>query len=374
MKKASTFSLNNQLFNSKTVNEFVWRVEQAYPALDASAFQEKILAWFPERALKERIERMAVCLHDYLPDGFAQASQIILNALPKPLNPSLTDNDFGKFHVAPFATYVELYGLEDRERSRELLKQITMRFSIEFSVRAFINKHPDWMLEQFTKLATSPNYHQRRLVSEWSRPLLPRASRIPRTYEQTLPLLDLLYTDPTRYVTRSVANHLNDISKNNPDIVIQTLKRRTEEGKQTPTELERMKRHALRTLLKQWDPQALNMMWYTDPSHIQVHDIHASSTVRIGDAFELSWTLLSTQWVLWTLLVTYSIGYLKKLWTRNETVYKIFTGAIDEDSYQFTKRQPMRLMTTRALYPWLHTWSISVNGIVTDEGEFELVE
>lgn len=154
-------------------------------------------------------------------------------------------------------------------------------------MRTFINTFPGESYHKFEKLLMSDNYNKRRLVSEWSRIILPRAANIFRTPEQVIALLDHLYADSTRYVTRSVANNLNGLSKIDPTLVLETIQKREEEWKQDPQEFLWIKKHALRTLLKQLHPQAFAEFGYHDPSHLRVAKLKYTKQVTIGDTFKI---------------------------------------------------------------------------------------
>jgi len=105
--------------------------------------------------------------------------------------------------------------------------------------------------------ALDNNYHVRRLATEGIRPMLPCSVRVKLPLPEIISVLDLLHADPTRYVTRAVANNLNDISKLESDLVYACLQRRHDLRSQTPAELDWMTPHALRTLNKIYAPKAL---------------------------------------------------------------------------------------------------------------------
>ncbi|MBK9613686.1 hypothetical protein [Candidatus Amarobacter glycogenicus] len=66
--------------------------------------------------------------------------------------------------------------------------------------------------------------------------------------------------DPAETVRRSVANHLNDITKDNPDLVLHTLQR-WNDG-QPSVETVWITRHALRSLVKAGHPEALALQGF----------------------------------------------------------------------------------------------------------------
>ena len=108
---------------------------------------------------------------------------------------------------------------------------------MESSIRAFLNKHPVETMQRVRSWATHESYHVRRVASEGTRPRLPWGHNVGLTTDDTLPILDMLYADKTRFVTRSVANQLNDITKKHPDAVIERLDQWQAAGKQSQKEL-----------------------------------------------------------------------------------------------------------------------------------------
>lgn len=75
----------------------------------------------------------------------------------------------------------------------------------------------------------------RRLSSEGCRPRLPWAMALPNLKKDPtpiIPILENLKNDPARFVRLSVANNLNDIAKDNPEIVIDLAKKWKGESKE----------------------------------------------------------------------------------------------------------------------------------------------
>ena len=233
------FSLKDELFNASKVEKIALELESVYAEFETESFVQDVVAKFPELELKERIYHIRDMFKKYLPDDYVEATTILLNALPPELDNSKTDDDFGDFIYAPYSEYVTTYGCCDAhlDFSLEALKEMTKRFSVEYAIRDFINHYPDETLAMLEACAMSENYHQRRLASEGLRPKLPWAKKL--TIDHTLPLrhLECLYADNTRYVTRSVANHLNDIAKIDAPLVVETLKRWNATGKQDTKEM-----------------------------------------------------------------------------------------------------------------------------------------
>lgn len=237
-----SFSLKDQLFNRERIEFLADRFSASQPDFDRARFVADAIKGLSALELKQRIVHLAACLERVLAVDFRQAAGQIVAALPPPLDPTKTDDDFGDFIFAPLGEFVVRNGLTKQHLKLSLrtLREITMRFSMEDAIRSFINNWPDEVFCTLEKWSTDSNYHVRRLVSEGTRPRLPWSGRLTTNFDRALPLLDQLHADPTRYVTRSVANHLNDIAKIDPPTVLRTIKRWRQQMMQRPAELEWM--------------------------------------------------------------------------------------------------------------------------------------
>ncbi|MEN9881016.1 MAG: hypothetical protein RLZZ308_199 [Candidatus Parcubacteria bacterium] len=245
--KEKKFLLKDILFTREKVERLAYEIFSVYAPFDKESFVEAVVEKFPELELKQRIVHITVMLHEYL-----EALAILVQALPPELDTTRTDGDYGDFVYASYAEYVARYGLEKKyiKESLYALEEITKRFSAEFAIREFWNTHEESVYVYFLQWSKSNNYHVRRLASEGSRPRLPWGKNIQLDYKKTEQFLDILFSDRTRYVTRSVANHLNDISKFDPDFVLRKLSQWEASNKQHKKEMDFIKKHATRTLRK----------------------------------------------------------------------------------------------------------------------------
>lgn len=376
MKAETGFSLKDELFNAETVGKFASWLAGADPEFDEVGFVADVLEPFDELELKQRIAHIAATMQQYVPENFGAAVDMILAALPERLDPTKTDDDFGEFIIAPFSHYVATNGVtSDRlEVSLGALREITQRFSAEDAIRSFINEFPAETLAFLTDCAEDPNYHVRRWASEGTRPKLPWSAKLAIDYTEPLPILDLLFADPTRYVTRSVANHLNDIAKVNPDLVIDTLTRWKETGRQQPAEMDFIIEHACRTLIKNGNTQALALLGYGEAPEIEIVDLGTTTpTVQTGSAFEFAFTLRAKR--AQKLLVDYTMTFAGPDGSPGASkVFKLKRLELEGgESVAIRKKHPMRLMTTRALYEGTHTITLQVNGKNLDSVNFDLV-
>lgn len=361
----SGFSLKDQLFNREKAEYLAGLFAAQDPSFDARAFVQSVMKKLPALELKQRIVLIAEILEGHLPTRFPNAAAQILRSLPPPLDPDRTDDDFGDFIFAPLGEFVVRNGLtpEFLNLSLETLREITQRFSMEDALRAFLRKFPVETISRLTCWATDSNYHVRRLVSESTRPLLPWSGRVDVPVETTLPLLDVLHADRTRYVTRSVANHLNDIAKTRPDLVVTTLRRWHKAARQDHRELLWITRHALRTLVKRGHPDALSLLGYDPTPGVAVGEIRlARSTLAPGESLEFSVDISALRDE--ALVVDYAIDFVKAGGKRSVKVYKAAKLSLSKGETHTVSRSHRLLSeaTTYRLYPGEHRLTIQING------------
>lgn len=367
------FSLKDHLFNPDKIHYLGGLLHESLDGFDRERFEYSVISRMPELELKERVAFIAEVLTDHLDPDFETAANQIREALPPPLDPSLTDDDFGDFIFAPFGKFVEHRGLAHYDTSMGLLKDLTMRFSMEGPVRSFINQQPEETLGIFEDWARDENYHVRRLVSESTRPTLPWAPRIQLDIRAPLPLLDILHADTTRYVTRSVANHLNDISKIDPSLVFDSLRRWHREAAQKQGELNWITTHSLRTLVKRGDPDAMSLLGYPPDPDVQVGPIEVETPiVTAGESLVFSVEIASPEEQ--RLMVDYVVDFVKRNGQRSPKVFKLKRFQIGAgDSVTLTKRHRLRAdATTYKLYAGTHRLSVMVNGKPKAASEFEV--
>lgn len=365
-----------QPFKNYYNEEMAWRlggmVAQVYPAFDTGGFVAQVRPQLPPLELKERVAVFSQALHDHLPADYPQAVEILLAIL----GPTLHEEE-GMFndgwYMMPLAHFVEVYGLEHFDISVRAMKEITQRHSSEFTIRPFLVRYPDAMLAVLQEWAHDENFHVRRLVSEGTRPRLPWGMRLHQFVKDptpTLALLEQIKDDPSEYVRRSVANHLNDITKDHPDMVLTTL-RRWHEGA-SPERLWII-RHALRSLVKAGHPQALALLGYGE-ARVSLVDFRLEPVeVRLGEAVTFTFTLRNDAAATQSLLIDYLVHYVKANGNTSPKVFKLTTRHLAPgETVTITKKHALRPVTTRVHYPGTHTLEIQVNGVNLGGGSFQL--
>ncbi len=357
--------LKDLLFNKAKVEQIAGETHHVHPSFQKNEFVRDTVAKFPELELKARISWIAECLKEYLPNDYKCAVGILLKALPAPNKPELSDNDFGDFIYAPYAEYVAKNGCtkENLQFSLNALYEITQCFSAEDAIRYFLNAFPKETLKELLSWTKDEHYHVRRLCSEGTRPKLPWSQKINIHVSAPLPILNNLFSDTTRYVTRSVANHLNDISKIDPDLVIDTLTKWQKSGKQKPEEMDYIVRHALRTLVKQGNPIAMHLLGFSHEPRVSVSKFIVPKQVKMNTALEFSFVIKSEEDT--SVIIDYILYFQNKAGKLNsKKVFKLTKLSLTKDkTVDVSKRHMLReRMTTRTLYTGKHEVKIQVNG------------
>lgn len=359
------FPLKDQLFNELKVKKIAREIHNIYPEFDSTNFIKRIIGKFPVLELTPRIKWISENLKVFLPDDYRKATSILLASLPSHNDYNQTDNDFGDFIYAPYSDFVAQYGCnkKDLHFSLEALQAMTARFSAEDAIRYFINAFPKETINELQKWSLDSDFHVRRLVSEGTRPKLPWSQKITISIKEALPILDNLFSDKSRFVTRSVANHLNDISKINPELVFTTLKKWRESGKQNPKEMEYIINQALRTLIKLGDKGAIEFLNLSINPKVAISGFRITNNpITIGECLEFVFTLTAKKDE--PLLIDYILYFQNKSGNgHNKKVFKLKRINMKKNQkLAIVKKQLMKNMSTRKLYPGEHKIEIQMNG------------
>lgn len=326
---------------------------------------------WPQLELKQRIRHITTVLHDFLPADFKKAADTLI----KITDLTLAGRESAMNYFYSFLPdYVEVYGINDYGNSMKALERITCLASAEFAIRPFIVKYPQTM-QQMMEWTQHPNPMVRRLSSEGARPRLPWAMALPafkKDPSPLLPILEKLKTDPAETVRRSVANNLNDIAKDNPEVVMNIVKRL--QGTHPNTDW--IIKHGSRTLLKKGHDDALDAFGLKRDLKVDVSNIKISpGKLKIGDKATLSFSLTLKEKKAEKLRVEYGVYYVKANGAANRKLFKI-----TENNYQpgktvvFNRNLRFDDMTTRKHYPGVHKVSMVVNGAEIGETSVELLK
>jgi 3-methyladenine DNA glycosylase AlkC len=268
------------------------------------------------------------------------------------------------FLFLPHTVFVSEFGLGHFEPSMRALHALTQRFTGEFSIRPFLQAHPEATLAQLTTWATDPSHHVRRLVSEGSRPRLPWAPRL-RSFQTdptpVLALLELLKDDPELYVRRSVANNLNDIGKDHPDVLVRTTQRWLQGAS---PERRWIVGHALRSAVKRGEGGALGVLGFGALAEVQVATIRITpEQAAMGGQVEIAFELHNPTQRLQAVMVDFCVHYVKASGQTRAKVFKLKSlDLASGHTVALRKKLSLAEMTTRKHYPGIHRVNLILNG------------
>lgn len=360
-------ALKTMFFTPAFFDDLAAAVTSVYPEFDAAGFLARIYdnSW-DSRELKERMRHATVTLRDFLPDDYRAALAVLLKVAPL-----LGKHGFEKIF---FSDFVEQYGLDDWQASLPALEAFTQEMSAEFAVRPFILKDQPRMMAQMLAWSRHTSAHVRRLASEGCRPRLPWAMALPALKADPapiLPILEQLKNDPSEDVRRSVANNLNDIAKDNPQVVIEVVRRW--QADDSP-DMQALIRHALRTLVKAGHPDALAILGYGSQPQVAIRNLVVEpAAVAIGESMTLSFDLASTAAAPQDLMIDYILHLAGANGKARSKVFKLAQRALAPgESVSFRKGHSFRPITTRRYYPGAHAIEIQINGTICGRVEFEV--
>ena len=340
------------LYNEKLIASLCHALQSAYCEFDTRQFTTDIFnCEWDKKELKGRMAHISVTLQKYLPQNFIESVNILKSV----------SSNFDGFQYMFFPGFVELYGLDHYEKSIEALEYFTEFSSSEFAVRPFIQKYPQQMMSQMEIWAKSNNHHVRRLASEGCRPRLPWVMSLPEFKKNpaaVLRVLEILKKDESEYVRKSVANNLNDISKDNHETVIDLSSKWLGVNSNT----DRIIKHACRTLLKQGNVRVLSMFGYQTPTHIHISNFKVQKQVSIGGNLKFSVRLKTSRPALGKLRIEYVLGFMKNNGKISGKIFKISESDFRDKEKYIIKRHSFKVISTRKYYLGSHYIAVVVNG------------
>lgn len=372
------------LINPHTVAHAGQHLQRAWPAFDRRAFERQAAHGLDALAFKARAMQLADALQATLPPRFAEAADVIEASLSPPLpldaegepvglGAAQSPDGLAGWVVWSLGEFVARAGPADVPRALACLHALTQRFSAEFAIRPFVRDHPALVFDTLARWTQDPSAHVRRLVSEGSRPRLPWGLRLQALIADpapALPLLRALQDDPSAYVRRSVANHLNDIAKDHPDRVARWVAEHRAGADARRTAL---LRHASRGLIKQGHTPTLTA-WGLQPGlQGQASLAVAPATVAVGGVLQLQARLHAHADTAQTLVVDYAVHHQR---ANGSTSPKVFKGwkltLAPGETRTLDKQHSLRPVSTRRLYPGAHRVELLVNGQSVADAVFDL--
>lgn len=365
--------LLKEIYSDSFYNNFADVVIEVLPAFDKKKFKQLIFNenW-QNKELKERMRHTSLVLGHFFPKDFEKAADLIEKIITKLRQKKITETSI---EFMFFPDYIETYGIEQYDVSVRLIEFVTQFTSCEYAVRPFIMKYGDKMISQMHQWSMHEDHHVRRLASEGIRPRLPWAIALPTLKKNPaaiLPILGNLKNDPSAYVRRSVANNLNDIAKDHPEVVIKIAR----EWKGVSKETDALIKHASRTLLKKGNKEILRYYGLHDNTNLEISNFKITTPrVKTGSHLTFSFEVKNRSKKTKNVRLEYAIYFLLQNGRHYKKVFKISERQISgNDKIRIEKRHSFKPITTRRHYKGQHQVSVIINGQERKNGKFELVK
>ena len=350
-----------EYFSIEKLKEFAKIIADSDKIFDKNDYIKSLMKEIPRLEMKDRV-RLA---SKKLSEQYSRYPRDI-----KKLTKLIEKGKITSFNVWIVSEYIEKEGLDYLEESLEAMVVVTKAFSAEFCIRPFIEKYPVETYRFLKDNLNNDSEHVRRWISEGTRPLLPwgmKVDYISKNYRKNIVLLNKLYQDDSEYVRRSVANHLNDISKFDKQLVLDTVKKWDSDNK----DAKKLIRHALRTLIKKGDKETLEFLGYKKvyapkriSSSVDKTKLSRKETLNLKIKFFLKKEA--------RLIIDYTLFFVGKKEGFNEKVFKWKDISLSKGEHTFEKKLNFKDNSIRKYYPGMHKIEIQINGKKYKELEFLL--
>jgi 3-methyladenine DNA glycosylase AlkC len=357
--------LLKNVFNEHFVSELASQIAARRKGFSSARFTKAVFSeQWPTLELKERMRHISTTLGSMLECDYRSALHVLMDVAP----------GFKGLPAMVFPDFVQVYGLDDVEPSLKALAHFTPLFSSEFAIRPFLERYGKVVERQMGDWSKNEDHHIRRLSSEGMRPRLPWAPPL-RAYianpSPIMPILERLKSDSSDYVRTSVANNINDISKDHPQLVLQ-LVRRWSKHADVPEDL---LRKASRTMLRRGDVEFLDVFQEQPNAKLVCYDLAATPRrIAIGEAAELRTAVTNTGTAETNLRLEFAIAFIK---ADGRASRKVFAWRRDKlaagEKRAFLRRFRFAHYTTRRQYPGKHVVEVVVNGEVRAVADVHIV-
>lgn len=358
-------------FTNEVIADIGERIRSVHPDFAVEPFVAHALGddW-DGLTFTERSRSIADALWAGIELEVAPTLDVLVAALPDELDdPEGVLNE--SFWLWPFGDAIAAYAADHIGPGLDACEALTKCFTSEFAVRPFLHRYPE-ALDRVAQWVDDDSEHVRRLASEGTRPRLPWASRLDLPIDAVLAILTELRADPSLYVRRSVANHLNDLAKADSDRIVSLLESWHAEGVEETTWIVR---HAMRNHLKQGDPRVLSMFGY-EPATVDVVELAvAPASVAMGDSVTVTFDVAERAGRQQRLMIDLVVGYVKSNGSVSPKVFKFKDFDLKADATQAcSKKLDMIVRSTRALYPGEHSVTVRINGADLATTTFDLTD
>jgi 3-methyladenine DNA glycosylase AlkC len=355
--------LKNMFFTKVSIESFADAILGYFSEFQKDKFLNLIYdeTW-ENLELKQKMRHTTICLHAMLPNSYKENLEILKKAA----------GHIKGFEAMALPDYVEVYGQENIELSLPALKHFTQYYSSEFAIRPFLDKAPDKTIQFMLECADDERENVRRFSSEGCRPRLPWAMALPKfKKDPTLifKVLEKLKDDESEFVRKSVANNLNDISKDNPAVMLDVCERWFGNSERTNW----IVKHACRTQLKAGNKRAMLLFGFGDPENLAIENlVFSNPNPNIGDDLFFSFELNVDEQAEKKVRLEYAVHYIKSNRKPSPKIFQISEKVYKPGKHSLKRKQTFKNMSIRKHYPGEHKFVIIVNGEEKASGSVDL--
>jgi 3-methyladenine DNA glycosylase AlkC len=353
-----------EMFNKKFYEQLAQEFNKVEKTFHPEKFVKDVTKNIDQYSLNERMHNTSIALKRHLPSDYKKSIELLYKVIP---------NIKRDYTSLVFPDFVGLYGHNDFNNSMEALKYFTQFGSSEFAIREFLKQDFNKTIKVMNDWAEDKNHHVRRLASEGCRPRLPWSFKLDEVIKNpkiTLSILEKLNADEELYVRKSVANHLNDISKDNTDWMLKILNGWDKNNANTYWII----KHASRTLIKKGNIQSLSLFDFEKNAKVNVANFKLNkSKLKLGEVLQFDFDVISEKSKSQKLVIDFAIHYVKKSGERSAKVFKL--KEIDlkpKQTISISKKHRFQDFSTRKHYSGKHIIEILINGVSVHKKQFEL--
>lgn len=353
-----------EMFNKAFYQKLASALHLADKQFKEDVFVKEVIKDIEQKSLNERLRNTSIVLKKQLPVDYKKSVDVLIKTIP---------NMQTGYTSLVFPDFVGLYGHDDFSTSMEALNYFTQFGSSEFAIREFLKRDFAKTIKVMNKWAEDKNHHVRRLASEGSRPRLPwsfKLDEVIKNPEVTLSILEKLKTDKELYVKKSVANHLNDISKDNTEWMLKVLGN----WDKTNSDTQWIVKHASRTLIKKGNSASLSLFNFEKNVKIDIANFKLkNSKLKLGDTLAFEFDVLSQKNTTQKLALDFAIYYVKKNGSLSPKVFKLKECELKPNqTLHIKKSQLFKDFSTRKHYAGKHHVELLINGKTYGKNEFLL--
>ncbi|MBC7884439.1 MAG: DNA alkylation repair protein [Saprospiraceae bacterium] len=364
--------LLKNIYNERFFSTYCDALQMAIQDFDRDTFLENVYSsgWI-SMELKQRISHLALYSNKVLPADFSQKIAVIEHIIQILRQKGIKDQNL---EFIFFPEIILTSANSHLSLTIKAIEIITSFTSFEFAVRPLFVKYPDEMMAQMMKWSIHENQNVRRFASEGCRPRLPWGIQLKHLIDDPtpiIPLLENLRNDPSEYVRKSVANNLNDISKDHTSLVINLFKKWKGDSNNT----DRVIKHGARTLLKKGDPEVLELFGHSQATSFAVSTLHINKrTFNLGEPLIFNFEMTNESEGSAIYRIEYIIYFIKSNGKHTAKKFKISEPRLESKSkYRVTKKHHLKDLTTRKHYSGTHKLGIVINGLVPELLPFDLM-